>query len=232
MIVVFFSLLSLFVVPALKTQITGGRCWLPLKDFCTLHVVHSFIIISFYSIIIFCLRCDLISLNSSDWLSNHIRCNYLSLSLGADKRPSRIQMQTLYHLSVFFARQALWRLSVCVWVGVFDCICACVSYRLFIYIFNSTIWKWTHVHMKSWKQTMWKPPVFTPDSTCWHWKQFFTTQKQLMCICVAFSKPCRLILNNHVELVSFYMQFLSCLCKLTSEPCSRPLKHCLKLWFL
>lgn len=143
----FFSLLSLFVVPALKTQITGGRCWLPLKDFCTLHVVHSFIIISFYSIIIFCLRCDLISLNSSDWLSNHIRCNYLSLSLGADKRPSRIQMQTLYHLSVFFARQALWRcLYVCGWV----CLTAYVHVSLTGCLFTFLIPRFENGHMFIW----------------------------------------------------------------------------------
>lgn len=104
--------------------------------------------------------------------------------------------------SFLHARHSGVCLYVCGWVCLTTYVH--VSHRLFIYIFNSTIWKWTHVHMNSWKQTVWKPPVFTPDSTCWHGKQIFTPQKQLMFICVAFSNPCRLILNDHIELVSSY----------------------------
>lgn len=119
------------------------NCWWQVLassvGFCALHVVFSCIIILFYSIIIFCLSCDLISPNSSDWLSVHIRRNDISLSSRVDKRPSRIQIQTFYHLSVFFTCQTLLCLSLCVWVGGFEHICACVSYRLFVCMFNYVI---------------------------------------------------------------------------------------------
>lgn len=110
-------------------------------------------------------------------------------------------------------------LYVCVWVGGFEHICACVSYMLFAYLtvyICSVIWKFVHpnAHILMLKHEN-KQSVNCLYSVTAH----YTVKANLYCtetINVSFlleksdsralccfsqtSKPCRLILNHNIEL--------------------------------
>lgn len=99
----------------------------------------------FYTIIIFCHDSDLMSPNTSNSFSMQISHNIISVSSRVDKRPSRIKIQTFYHLPVFFTCQPHLCIYVCVSVGgcVWTRVHMCFTGCLFAY-FSLVIWRFSY----------------------------------------------------------------------------------------
>lgn len=93
----------------------------------------------FYTIIIFCHDSDLMSPNTSNSFSMQISRNIISVSSRVDKRPSRIKIQTFYHLLVFFTcqQQLCFCVCVCLRVAVFEHEYICISHAVCLHI---SIW--------------------------------------------------------------------------------------------
>lgn len=122
-------------VLSLKAQISGGRWWPPPKGFlCVACCVflYNYIYI-FYRIIMFCLSCELISPNWSDWFSLH-RHNNSSLSPRVDMHPESKSGPCTICQSSSNARQSCVCLYVCGWMGFNAYVHVCLTG--FVYIFN------------------------------------------------------------------------------------------------